>query len=705
MLAFAQVKGNDRLVNAPKFVKEYLSQRGISLTLAGELGFTFLSADSLIKQAKGPAAEINISAAPDRVAVLMPHHEFLTGEVTWWSARLVTPPSSPEDSKLRVVSFRHETAERSPWGKMFCPPNTPPEVYLPWAPDLPSWALIPKGSRIYLHESAIKAINGARLGFYSIGLNGVWGWASTKHNISLLPTLRDIPWKALDLKPVIVFDTNIDTNPQVELAAQRLAERLLAVTGVTASILRMPHEPEDGDFGFDDFCQRVGDPLATEFLLTEELEDPEISELELGKLELSNRCVIVTSMSRIADLETGTLMTTSGFTELHYAHYQAFVPTQTGGEKRISIAKEWLRDPRRPVVTNIVYAPGKPRIHGGALNTWDGMGLQPQAGDATQWLRLLEMNVKDEDLRNWILDWLAYPLQNPGGKLNSLLLLFGPSGTGKDMFLRPFHRIYGGNAVKVSNDELRSTFTSIYAAKQFIHADELKRLSHQDVINQRVKGIVTNEFMTVNRKGDPEYKIKNVSNLAITSNYFDCIKLDEDDRRAAVVRWEPYNAFMDRRGDPSFWLPLVQWIDDQGSSIIYDYLLRRDLGNFNPGAWAPVTAEKGEVIDSARSPIERFVAQLKTEPEANLPPLTSGRVLFKTRELAVYHYGTEPAKGQVDALGNELRNQGFKLANQGKVIKSLSGVARWWVIPQKEYPAQDWNLPAACTAHLKAHGL
>ena len=160
------------------------------------------------------------------------------------------------------------------------------------------------------------------------------------------------------------------------------------------------------------------------------------------------------------------------------------------------------------------------------------------------------------------------------------------------------------------------------------------------------------------------------------------------------------------RGMQDYWKPLAEWLQQPATvSAIYYYLLSRDLSKFDPAAWAPSTNAKEEVIDAARSPIERFVSQLRTDPQLHLPSLTDGRCLFTAKELAMYHYGTDPAKGQIDSLANELRNQNFVQGNSGKSIRSHSGVNRWWVIQRPDVPKQDWTAPAVCAAHLKSHAL
>ena len=720
MLAYSQVRGLPvHRTDTPEEILDYLRVRGINPELATELGVRILPAAELISRARGgPQWD-----ADTRHALVFPHHDLTGQTIDWWSARLVGRPLAPA---LRVVaSFSdYVDAKQAPpsgLGKMFCPPNEPPAAYLPHGgptSGLPRWSELPHGSRVYIHESVIKAVNGARLGTYSVGLNGVWGWGSKKHNIALVDELKSLPWKSLALDPVILFDSNINTSSHVLEAAKRLATRLLEITGRTARLLRLP-PPEAGeqDYGFDDFCARVGPEDADHFLRNGPLEELELNAVELVKLELNSRVAVVESLGRVVDQATGTLMTHQVFANLTYAHYTADVERADGTLTSVNVPKLWLTDARRTSVRSLAYEPGQPPLvplaRGGYdLNVWRGWGSLPQPGDVTRWLDLLSSNVEDPLLIDWILDWLAYPLQNPGKKLTTLLLIFGPSGTGKDMFLRPLHRIYGAaNSVKVSNDELRSTFTSLYSQKQFIHADELKRVRDAaDQINQKIKAFVTNEQMVVNRKGDPEYYVRNTGNLAITSNYYDCLKLDEDDRRAGVIRWTPVTDLCDHRGDQAYWLDYLQWADSpHGASSIFNFLLTRDLTRFDPGAWAPSTEAKAEVIDAARSPVERFVAGLKSDPDLHLPPLAGARVLYTSRELAMYHYGEEPSKAQADAMGNELRNQNFQRANKNLPIRTKSGLARYYVIPRGELPegssGPDWQNPTICGKHLKAHGL
>lgn len=698
----------------------YLSTRGISRETADAVGLFVLPAMELIAAARRTP---NVRS-DSRAAVVFPHYRVSDDEaIEWWSSRLVDLTSAEVKPKL-VTSFGDlvgVSTSRRP-GKMFCPPNEFPHGYLvpKIGPSGLDWTKLPRGSRVYIHESCIKAINGALLGKYSIGLNGVWGWSSAKHNIALIEELRDLPWKARELTPCIVFDSNVRTNWQVQSAESRLAAKLYEITGRQSLAFRTPAADGGVDQGFDDYRMRVGDALALEFLEgAGELID--ISEIELLRLRLNAEVCVVRDIGRIAEQNTGYLMSRAVFTDVNYAHYTAEIPVGDGDKtKIINVPSLWLADDRRVEVQALDYMPGQPKIWPASgperkLNLWRGMGCEPESGlsKPDPWLELLNANVEDEWLRNWIIGWFAYPLQNPGAKMNSLLLIFGPSGTGKGLFLAPFRRIYGDNAITISSENLKSTFNSVYANKQFIHADELKRVRDEgDSVNQKLKLLVTDEFMVVNTKGQPEYRVRNCANWALTSNYFDCLKLDQDDRRACVVHWSPVSETLDRRGDQEYWTKYVEWMEgtspgeySPGASALYQYLLEYDLSGFDPHAWAPETEAKLQVTESSMLPMELWMRDLWKEPRASLPLVASGRALWTAKELAVLYYGmgeNDLTQGQLKAISNGLRNQGFQQAAGGAAIRAHGRdgpQSRYWVITDRG--RRGWDQTLTCLAHLK----
>ena len=707
MLAFSEISlsfKNERDVK--KFpglekVWEYLAARGIDRYTADACGLHVMQAVELIAAARRSPS---VNAADNRAAVVFPHYRLgdLASPLEWWSARLV-PIGDP--GGLRVVaSFGDlvDTTRSVKWGKMFCPPNEAPHGYLP--PIYP-WKSLVKGQRVFIHESALKALNGAMLGEASVGLNGVWGWSSRKHQIALIEELRDLPWKALELQPVIVYDSNSWDNWQVQAAEAGLAGKLFEITGRMAFALRVPKPPGGGDEGFDDFRVRVGDSAAREFLAGEG-EPISVNEIELMKMELNSLVCVVRGMGVVAEQGTATLMSGGTFTNLNYAHYTAMIEE---GERvrQVNVPKLWLADSRRAEVERLEYAPGEGRLIRGdsglpLLNTWRGMGCDPEPGDVDLWLDLLVNGVPDEALRQWLIGWMAYPLQNPGRKLTTYPLVFGPSGVGKNLFFKPLHHIYGDNAVMIGKESILSSFNSVYANKQFIHLDELQRArgDGEDQVTQKVKMLTTGEKMVVNTKGVPEYTVRNVANMVITSNYWDCIKLDSDDRRACVIRWDPAGAGgVDRRGDQDYWKSYVSWVENGGYRAVYAWLLEQDIRGFDPAAWAPETEWKQQVKEATMAPIDSWVSDLWSDPDGVLGGAFISKPLFTAKELCVLYLGcseieVSPIKSKL--MADALRNKGFKLANGGKMLRrDGANPATFWVIRRR---SEEWGQAASAHA-------
>lgn len=646
----------------------YLSDRGISREDIDQLGLWIVPARQLISKARGSGANLSDT----RLAIVFPHTDINGNPIDWWSARLV-------DCGLASVSRGFAGFIEQKWGKMFCPPNEPPRAYL--VPTL-DWTKLQRGDRVYIHESCIKAINSAALGFWSIGLNGVRGWSSRKHNIALVEELRSLPWKALELKPVIVFDSNAADNWDVQHAIASLAAKLLDITGRHAVHILLPPSPDGTHWGFDDFRVRFGDDDARRFLESAESALPvEVSDIERLRLRLNSEVCVVRSLGRIAEQETGTLMTRGTFCEVSYAHYVAEIE-----DRQVNVPKLWLQDDRRTEVSDIKYVPGGPAITPAYLNLWRGMGVEPEEGDISPWLELLNAQIKEEWLREWFINWLAYPLQNLGAKLNSFVHLYGPPGTGKNAVISPILRMYGRNGVIIGKDQIASSFNSIYAMRQFINLDEIHGGGEKGAlaITNRIKMLVTSPTLTVNRKGEPEFEVDNHANLVTTANYSDSVRLDDGDRRACVIQFGSRDTMLSK----AFWEKYWAWEAGPGAAALYFYLFTRDIGSFDPAGWAPMTVWKELVTDATRDAMEKWVRDLWDDPDTVLPPLLRGAKVLTPEQIGAAYYPEDAHKntpGLRNMLGQRMQDMGFKRTGQ---IKVDGAPKRFWIVGDRD---KEWT--------------
>lgn len=240
-------------------------------------------------------------------------------------------------------------------------------------------------------------------------------------------------------------------------------------------------------------------------------------------------------------------------------------------------------------------------------NLFGGWPTEPKAGKCEKLLTLLEYLCSNEangyEVYEWILKWLAYPIQHRGAKMQSTIVVHGPQGTGKSRFFEAYGKIFGPYSRVLGQEALEDKFNADWAEKKlFILADEV--LARQDMyhIKNRLKGFITGDTIRVNPKGVAAHTEKNQMNIVFLSNERQPLALENDDRRHLVI-WVPPKL------DESFFTEVNQEIDAGGIEALHQYLLDLDLGEFKPWTKPPMTKAKGDLVELGRSSEERFLTE------------------------------------------------------------------------------------------------
>jgi hypothetical protein len=116
------------------------------------------------------------------------------------------------------------------------------------------------GSMRYITEGEKKVDAGVSRGLLMVGVSGVWNGTKDK---DLIPDWDLLPLEGEDYS--ITFDSDIETNEHVQLAADRMA-RLLKARGANVFITLLPPSPDGGKQGLDDFFANGGTPKEVELL-------------------------------------------------------------------------------------------------------------------------------------------------------------------------------------------------------------------------------------------------------------------------------------------------------------------------------------------------------------------------------------------------------------------------------------------------------
>ena len=284
-------------------------------------------------------------------------------------------------------------------------------------------------------------------------------------------------------------------------------------------------------------------------------------------------------------------------TETRQPYTLAGVRNQYGNDE----VRMWMQsDKRREVkVEQVVFDPSG-KCGPECINLFGGLDMVPMQGVYQPIVDLLEHLVDgDIDVREWILDWIAYPLQNPGAKMPTSVIMHGDEGSGKNLFWEIVQAIYGEYGSVVGQDQLESKFNDYLSKKLFIIGDEV--LSRQEMrhLKGKLKAMISGKTLQIETKMMPVRPEANHVNLVFLSNELQPNALDASDRRHLVV-WTPV------KKDRPYYQAVVECADKGGREAFYFELKRRDLTKFDPYAPPPMTAAKTDLIDLGRPNPERF---------------------------------------------------------------------------------------------------
>lgn len=230
------------------------------------------------------------------------------------------------------------------------------------------------------------------------------------------------------------------------------------------------------------------------------------------------------------------------------------------------------------------------------LNTWRGWPIQAKAGKCQAILDTLwhlcsgEGDEKAAEIFKWLLCWMAYPLQNPGAKMSSAVIMHGPQGTGKSLVFQTLAKIYGEYSTVLNQRGLEDKFNSDWSdSKLFILAEEVVTRAEMWHIKNELKELVTGEWIRINPKNIAAYRQRNRVNICYLSNENQPLPIDNDDRRHLVVYTPPPLA--ESHYDAAF----IE-AENGGIEALYHYLLEIDLAGFHPKKRPPMTEAKRDLM-------------------------------------------------------------------------------------------------------------
>jgi Family of unknown function (DUF5906)/Domain of unknown function (DUF3854) len=526
------------------------------------------------------------------------------------------------------------------------------EIYL--APFL-NWEKVRKDTnqRLLITEGELKGACACKHGFPTVALGGVWCFKSGPKNKPFLDQLEQIAWK--ERPAFVVFDSDMWSNPDVRKAANAFAAELVQ-REAAVYVVRLPG-PEKG---LDDYLRVQGKDALEKLLLETQ---PWAMYTALHKL--SEEVIYIRDPGMVFRLETLQGFAPKAFYDHQYSNRKFQI---SDGEKSrtLSAPRAWLDWPGRAEAEKVTYLPGVGRITPkGELNTWNGWGVKPEKGDVTPWKELLDhlfLGAKPEH-RRWFEQWCAYPLQYPGTKMFTAVVLWSlRHGTGKSTVGYSLERIYGKNFIEINDTVLRSEFNDWAENKQFVLGDEITGGGQKKKDNaDRLKSLITQQSIRINPKHVKPYTIPDCINYLFTSNHPDAFYIEAQDRRLFV-----HEVLSSQNKPPEFWTHYYDgWLRGEGAAALFAHLRAVNLEGFNPANKAPDTTAKDEMRAACSGALRIWVINLRENAAECLGAGLSDRTLWKPNELADLYYQKTSDRVNSMAMAVMLKKEGFDKVPSG----------------------------------------
>jgi hypothetical protein len=187
-------------------------------------------------------------------------------------------------------------------------------------------------------------------------------------------------------------------------------------------------------------------------------------------------------------------------------------------------------------------APGKPSVivNPDGTYTWNTYvppTLEPREGQWPSVRRVLMWLVNHEEGGlEWLINWLAYKVQNPGERPGCAVLLQGPQGTGKNVLFQIISEILGPeNCAQIGEADVGKEFNGHWAFSLLVFMNELSQHGRRHVdLGNTLKAEITDQHGFFENKGKDRTRYHNRKAVIAATNHSKPIELESSDRRWTV---------------------------------------------------------------------------------------------------------------------------------------------------------------------------
>jgi hypothetical protein len=181
----------------------------------------------------------------------------------------------------------------------------------------------------------------------------------------------------------------------------------------------------------------------------------------------------------------------------------------------------------------------------------------------------------DETIYQYVISWLAHIIQFPANKIGTGILFKSEQGAGKgilfDMIIK--HIIGRDYSTNVNDmNQLLGQFNSIVEGKLLTVCDEIQNYGGAYKSNDKLKSLITNESLIIERKGFDSQSVEDFNNYVFLTNNEWAVKVETSDRRYIIIE-----SSSNRIGDREYFNNLLRLTNDEVGTHFYNWLMRFNI--------------------------------------------------------------------------------------------------------------------------------
>lgn len=276
-------------------------------------------------------------------------------------------------------------------------------------------------------------------------------------------------------------------------------------------------------------------------------------------------------IDKLARTESDELLVTLGKATFldRYAAYRMPSPVSSKKGAPLTEAQFWLQHELADHYTEVIFDPSRPPGRcGTAYNVWQGFAYDPFPGDWSMFQEHLRENISngDERLYRWLVNWMAWVVQNPGKPPGTAAVLQGAPGTGKTVVGGHFGAVWKPHAIELTHQHhVSGHFNAFVFGRKFIFIDE-GTYGGDKVSAGALKTRITEPYIIMEAKGVDAIKVPNRAAYMIASNNDSVVAADLGDRR-----WMVFRVGDGRKEDHAFFAAMEEQMRAGGyQAMLYD---------------------------------------------------------------------------------------------------------------------------------------